>query len=413
MKVNKNIRFTELSLIVTVDFGKRFNYGFIRTIRDEEVKPFKFSNSAEGFSELWRKVLDFRSTYGLREIYFGFEPTGSYGHPLIQFMKGKGCHLMQVNPKHTKRVKELEDNSPNKTDKKDPRVIANILLLGKAMGVVTPDGPKADLRYLTHTREGIMGERNRLINQLEGLLAAYFPEFIQIMPALTSKSSLYVLKQYTLPGKIGKTPLERFTDELQKVSRYRLTVERIKKLHEHAGQTIGISHGGSGIQTSVRLLVERLEWLNEELKVLESEIKEKVEDLPESQILLTIDGIQHLTVGYILGELGDLDQYANKPALLKMVGLNLFEISSGEHRGKRRITKRGRSLVRKILYLAVLNMLKKGGIFHQEYQRRCQEGKAKISSIVVLMKRLLITMFSMIKKGEAFNPEYNERRQAA
>lgn len=413
MKVHKNKRFTELSLITTVDFGKDFNYGFIRTIRDEEVKPFKFSNNAEGFSEFWEKVLEFKSTYGLKEIYFGFEPTGSYGHPLIQFMKDKGCHLMQINPKHTKRVKELEDNSPNKTDKKDPRVIANILLLGKAMGIVTPEGHKADLRYLIHTREGIMDERNRLLNQLEGLLAAYFPEFLQIMPALTSKSSLYVLKQYTLPEKVAHSHQGDFVDALRKVSRYRLSVERIKKLYKNACQTIGISQGSSGIQTSVKLLVKRLEGLIEDLRILETEIKEKVEDLPESRILLTIKGIQHLTVGYFLGELGDLDQYADKPALLKMVGLNLFEVSSGLHKGKKRITKRGRSLVRKTLYLAVLNMLKKDGIFHQEYQRRCQAGKAKMSSIVVFMKKLLITMYSMIKKGEVFNPGYNEMKEAA
>jgi len=398
---------------VTVDFGKNFNYGFIRTIGNEEVKPFKFFNNAEGFAELWRRVQKFISTYGLKDIYFGFEPTGSYGHPLIQFMKEKGCHLMQINPKHTKRLKELEDNSPNKTDKKDPRVIANILLLGKAMGTVIPEGSRADLRYLTHTREGIIGERTRLINQLEGLLAAYFPEFLQIMPKLTSKSSLYVLKHYTLPAKIARTSLQKFTDEVRKVGRGRLTAERIKRLHESANSSVGINYGSSGIQASVRLLVKKLENLNEDIQTLEAEIKKKVEELPESKLLLTIDGIQHLTVGYLLGELGDLDQYSGKSALLKMAGLNLFEISSGAHRGKKRIAKRGRSLVRKILYLAVLNMLKKGGIYHQDYHRRTLLGKAKMSSIVVFMKRLLVTMFSMIKKHEAFNPEYIEMKQAA
>ena len=413
MKVHKNIRFTELSLIVTVDFGKQFNYGFMRTIRDKEMKPFKFSNNAEGFDDLWTKVQAFKSTYRLEEVYFGFEPTGSYGHPLVRFMQDRGCHLMQINPKHTKRVKELQDNSPNKTDKKDPRVIADILLLGKAMGIVLPVGEQADLRYLAHTREGILEERNRLINQLEGLLAAYFPEFLQIMPALTSKSSLYVLRTYTLPKNIAQTLNKDFIDDLRKVSRYQLTVERIQEFYGSACRTVGVRHGSTGMQTSVRLLVNRLDRLNEDLQTLEAEIKEKVENQPVGQLLLSIKGIQHITVGYLIGELADLDKYADQSALLKMAGLSLYEISSGALRGKKRITKRGRSLVRKILYLAVLNMLKEGGIYHQQYQDRCQAGKAKMASIVVFMKKLLVMMYSMTKKDQVFDPNYNDIRQAA
>jgi hypothetical protein len=48
--------------------------------------------------------------------------------------------IVQVNPMHTKRIKELNDNSPLKTDDKDPRVIADVLRLGHALRVVVPEG---------------------------------------------------------------------------------------------------------------------------------------------------------------------------------------------------------------------------------------------------------------------------------
>ena len=55
---------------------------------------------------------------------------------------------------HTKRLKELQGNSPNKTDRKDPKVIADIITLGHALTVVIPEGPAAELRRLIHPGRG-------------------------------------------------------------------------------------------------------------------------------------------------------------------------------------------------------------------------------------------------------------------
>ena len=54
---------------------------------------------------------------------------------------------------HTKRVQEINNNSPLKTDEKDPRVIADIVRLGHALSVVVPEGDAAYLRRLNHTKE--------------------------------------------------------------------------------------------------------------------------------------------------------------------------------------------------------------------------------------------------------------------
>lgn len=412
MKVHKSIHFTDSSLIATVDFGKKFNYGFMRTIRSEEIAPFKFTNDAQGFASFWNRILKFQSTYKLEEIYFGFEPTGSYGHPLIYFMNKKGCNLVQINPKHTKRVKEVIDNSPNKTDQKDPRVIASIILLGHAMGTIMPKGLKADLRYLVHAREELMSDRTKIINQLEGLLAIYFPEFLQQMPSLTSKSSIHVLKVYTLPSNIASCSLKALTKELRQISRYRLSAQRIKSLYESAVNTIGVPEGKAGIKTSVQLLIKKLQRTIEDIHSIEDEIREKVTALPESRILLSIKGVKYLTIGYLLGELGELDNYVNRSAILKMTGLNLFEVSSGIHKGRKRITKRGRSLVRKALYLAVLNMLKEGGIYHQYYQEKCHQGKQKMKTIVALMKKLLVTIYSMVKSDQLYISNHTIKQAA-
>jgi hypothetical protein len=44
--------------------------------------------------------------------------------------------IVQENPMYTKKMKEINDNSPLKTDSKDPRVIADIIRVGHALSVV-------------------------------------------------------------------------------------------------------------------------------------------------------------------------------------------------------------------------------------------------------------------------------------
>jgi transposase len=54
------------------------------------------------------------------EVVVGFESTEAYGGPLIHYFRKRPVRLAQVNPLHTKRMKDLEGNSPEKTDRKDP-----------------------------------------------------------------------------------------------------------------------------------------------------------------------------------------------------------------------------------------------------------------------------------------------------
>lgn len=78
---------------------------------------------------------------------------------------------------HTKRLKELQGNSPNKTDQKDPKVIADIIELGHALTVIIPEGAAAELRRLTQARERAIQRRTALFNQLQDLVFVLFPEF--------------------------------------------------------------------------------------------------------------------------------------------------------------------------------------------------------------------------------------------
>lgn len=204
---NKRKRFqiiNEKVMIAAIDIGKNKNTGYWRCYNGVDTKPFEFTNNAEGFKDFWQRIWTAKIIHKAERVIIGFEPTGCYGEPLINYLAEKPVQLVQINPMHTKRVKELGDNSPNKTDRKDPRVIADIIQLGHFLSLVFPKGASAQLRRQTNFREGIIKRRTVLINRLHSLVYVIFPEFLDIMKNVRSKSSLHFLRHYPAPSDIVK-----------------------------------------------------------------------------------------------------------------------------------------------------------------------------------------------------------------
>jgi len=107
--------------------------------------------------------------------------------PLLHFLRQKPVQLVQINPMHSKRLKELTGNSPNKTDRKDPRVIADVMMLGHSLTVVVPEGAAAELRRLSQARERAIKERTAILNQLQHLVFVIFPEFLKVIKTVSCK----------------------------------------------------------------------------------------------------------------------------------------------------------------------------------------------------------------------------------
>jgi len=220
MKLKKTKKVTyvnEKTLIVTVDIGKNVHYAYFRAPNKKEIKPFPIYNRKESFDKLWSKISQFQREQELKEVVIGYESTGCYAEPLCHYFWKKPVKLVQVNPMHTKRVKELTGNSPNKTDREDPRVIADLISLGHALTVVIPEGAAAELRRLSRTREREVKDRTAKMNQLQNLMYVIFPEFLNIID-ISTKSAISLIKNHPTPESIVLMGVENLYALLKKVS---------------------------------------------------------------------------------------------------------------------------------------------------------------------------------------------------
>ena len=410
MKSNKPKKVTKINdktVIATLDIGKNVHYGYFRAPNGNDVKPFAFYNSKESFSKFWEKLRQFKNTEGLEEIVIGFESTGPYAEPLFHFLRKKPVKLVQVNPVHTKRVKELTGNSPNKTDKKDPRVIADVICLGHALTLIVPEGPAAELRRLTQARERAITDRTAMVNQLQHLMFVIFPEFLAVLK-ISTKTARYFIKQFTTPEKIFALGLDTVGQIFKKVSRGKLGQDRAKQLHEAAGNSVGITEGKQSIVFEIEHLIGRIEAEDQFIDRLEQQMRVYLQQIPYSRNILSIKGLGEVSVAGLIGEVADFNKFDTISEVMKLAGLDLYEISSGKHRGQRRISKRGRPLMRKLLFFAAINAVKSKGIMHEKYQQMLDRGMLKMKALVAISRKLLGLIFAIVRDKTKYVENYSD-----
>lgn len=68
------------------------------------------------------------------------EPTGHYWFNLADYLRDNDVKLVLVAPQHVKHSKEMDDNTQMKNDRKDPLVIAKLVIEGKHMFPYIPEG---------------------------------------------------------------------------------------------------------------------------------------------------------------------------------------------------------------------------------------------------------------------------------
>jgi len=395
------------TLVVTLDIGKKIHYGYFRAPNGKDVKPFHVHNFRKSFEKFWAKIVRFQRQQGLEDIVIGFESTGPYAEPLVHYLKNKPIKLVQINPMHSKRLKDLTGNSPSKTDKKDPRVIADVICLGHALTVVIPEGAAAQLRRLTQARERAVKSHTAMVNQLQHLIFVIFPEFCSILKP-TSKSAMYLIKKHTTPESIYVMGIKSLAEVLKKISHGKFGQERAKELFQAAQDSIGIYEGKESILLEIDHLVSKAEDEKRFIDSLEKKMANYLSQIPYSGSLLSIKGLGVVTVAGMIGEVGDFRKFRTISEITKLAGLDLYEVSSGQHEGQRRISKRGRSLMRKLLYFAALHAIQSNGIMHEPYQQMLERGMPKVKALIAISRKLLRIMFALARDNTEYVKDYDQ-----
>ena len=157
-KFDKNEKLSFISdamLILGCDVGSETHYMRAIDTRGRELSKsaFPFNNDSEGFQSAKEWAVKIAAEHDKSQIVLGLEPTGHYWFCLATWMISNGISVVQVNPYAVKQTKEVEDNSQLKDDRKDPKLIANLVKDGNFGMPYLPEKLYAELRRLSMFRD--------------------------------------------------------------------------------------------------------------------------------------------------------------------------------------------------------------------------------------------------------------------
>jgi len=393
----------ESTLVVGIDIAKRTHVARAQDYRGIQYgKPISFENDKLGFERLIYWIKEMEKKHNKAETIVGMEPTGHYWLNLEQYLREYGIKLVLVNPAHVKKSKSLDDNSPTKTDKKDARVIAQLVKDGRYSEPNIPEGVYAELRIAMTHRERLNKDLSRIKAKVHQWLDKFFPEYLNhVFKDWEGKASIVILKTIPLPEQIVKMSPEEIVKVIKENSGRGVGIKRAKKLKGVALNTVGIKEGLEIAALELKNLINQYELLNQQLLDLEEKVIEILDDIPGAKEMKSIHGVGEMTVAGFIAEIGDINNYEHNRQIIKLAGLNLKENSSGQHKGRTTISKRGRPRLRSLLYKVTLPLICHNSEFkklHEYYTKRSKNPLKSQQSRIALCCKLIRVFFALGKK---------------
>jgi transposase len=407
---NKKIaQITSQTLIIGVDIAKFKHVARAQDFRGMEFgSPCYFENTKEGFEHFLTWISELKREQAMEKVMVGMEPTGHYWFNLAQILKENEIKFVAVNPLHVKKSKELDDNSPTKNDVKDAKVIAQLVKDGRYAEPTIPQGVYAELRVAKKIRDLLTDDLQTVQGQVHNWIDRYFPEYLTVFKKWEGKAALQFLKLYALPHEIINFCEHELLTHLRKTVSRSVGLNKIRELKQAASKSIGLRQGSDMAKLELKTLLDKYELIQLKFEELDSKIDILLDEIPGVQQMLAIKGVGRDTVAGFFAEVGDLNDYTHPRQIIKLAGLSLKENTSGKHKGKTTITKRGRKKLRALLFRVCMILVAKNSAFkalHAYYTQRSDNPLKKMQSLIALCNKLIRIFFSISKKQFEFSEE--------
>jgi len=396
------------TLYVGIDIAKEEHC--VRTIdgkTGDKSKPLFFINRRSGFERFLSKLEQWVCMYKSERVVIGMEPTAAYWKPLYRHLVDFGYEVNLVSSLHVKRSKEIQDNSPLKSDPKDALIIADLLHCRKHLDTHPVSEDIEEVKVLVAHYDDLDRDKGRWRNRLEQYRAEYFPELDDFFNDVGCRAVRALLRAYPFPGDIESAGSDRIAELLWKESRGQVSHEKSLRLVEAASRTIGRKTGSASMRMIVMHILDTLDWYDTQKKEVEKRLKEAVQRVSIYPILVSIEGVGLMTAAAIIGVLGDLREYKNYRQVLKKAGLNVYSKSSGKHEGKIHITHFGKGILRKMVFMGSLGHASRScAYFYEKYWKMVERGVPKMKALVAIMRKILKMAFALVRDNRMFDKKW-------
>lgn len=380
-------------VIVAIDVAKEGFYAAISTEPNQAHMIVKWVHPTQSRSFL--ALIE--RLGGPERVEVVMEPSGAYGDAIRAALDGAGVPVFRINPKRVHDAAEVYDGVPSLHDAKAATLIATLHLTGVSEPWPPEPAHRRRLTAVLKILELHEKEVRRNQNRLEGLLARHWPEASSIM-RLGSATMLELLMEFGGPEAVVARESEA-RKLMRKIGKNFLAEEKIDLLMTSARESLGVPQ-----------LEEELQLVKE----LASETRrhQKASARAQAQIhkLTLVEGSQTKRLAPVVGKttaavlvagVGNPSKFDCAGAYVKALGLNLKEKSSGKSDGGLHITKRGPSMARLYLYLAVLRLLQRDRVVRAWYAKKvARDGGRTLKALTALMRKLAMGLWHVARGAD-------------
>ena len=292
-----------------IDVHKSVIVATIRGIGIEET-----TKTYSGFTE---SIEEMRSWLKEKKItHVAMESTGVYWKPIFNILE-EDFDIILVNARHIKNV------PGRKTDKKDSKWIAKLLLSGLLKASFIPPKPIRELRDLTRYRRKIVGQVTAEKNRLQKILEDANIKLSSVVSNMSGATATKIINAM-IEGEENIKELLKFRHGKMQSSKEDLAASLKGKLTEHHKFML----------ITIKESIKEKESLIEKLDIRIEEHLKANELILDSQFLQTIPGVGKAASSGILAEVGNkMDQFPNEQHLASWAGMSP---GSNESAGKKK-----------------------------------------------------------------------------
>jgi transposase len=417
-QVEKRKSIGNRTLVVGMDIGSEFNAACFMDKEGNVLGRYpKVYNSRKGFTYFHTMVEQTKRQHKFTRVFIGMEPTGHYWRKIAFFAKEKGYDVRFVRTTAVRHQRELDESSSAKSDIRDAFTIGNIAREGKYIDTVIEESVFRNLRTLAHVRERTLRSCIGSTHVLEAVLDDYFPELKDIFWSTKAKGLVALLSNYPFPEDVRRAGLAAITALLETTNtRKREAREKAHQIFQAAQESVGLTTIGTADRMRLATSLEEVKGSGARIKEIERAIKELLKQIPAALYIQSLPGIGPVSCGIFLGELGNPDHFQDPRQIVKYAGYDPKENESGLRVGRKVISKKGRWLLRKVLYFMTLGVVQHSSFFRGYYEHKkagLHHPLKKKEALCAVVLKLIRVLFALMRDKRMFTEELSRCREAA
>lgn len=287
----------------------------VATIRGIGIK--ETTKTFSGFTESIEELNAWLKSEGITHV--AMESTGVYWKPIFNILEDD-FEIILVNARHIKNV------PGRKTDKKDSKWIAKLLLSGLLRGSFIPPKPTRELRDLTRYKKKVVGQLASEKNRIQKILEDANIKLSSVVSSMSGSVATKIIDAM-ISGEENIDELTKFRHGKMQTSVEDLARSLKGNLTEHHKFML------TTIKESITDKESLIEKLNDRISVnLQVNYMQF-----DSELLQSIPGVGKDSSASILAEIGNnMDQFPNEQHLASWAGMSP---GNNESAGKKKAVK--------------------------------------------------------------------------